>query len=114
MACSPDVLRGVPLFSNMDIDELKVLADQVELKSFAVRQKIFRIGDPSQQAYIVVSGAVRVSALDEDKQEVVLQEPGPGEFFGFASMLEETPHMAEAVAVTEATCIEMDRHDLQV
>jgi uncharacterized membrane protein len=114
MACSPEVLRNVPLFSNMDNDELKVLADQVELKHFVLRQKIFRIGDPSEQAYIVVSGQVRVSALDQDKQEIVLQEPRQGEFFGFASMLEETPHMAEAVAATEATCIEIDRHDLQV
>jgi uncharacterized membrane protein len=97
----------------MDDDELKVLADQVELKQFAPHQKIFRIGDLSEHAYIVLSGDIRVTALDEDKQEIVLQEPVPGEFFGFASMLEQTPHMAEAVAITEATCVEVDRHDLQ-
>jgi uncharacterized membrane protein len=113
MACSPEILRDVPLFSNMDNDELKVLAEQVELKDFAPHQRIFRIGDPADRAYIVMSGDVRVTVLDEDKQEVLLQEPGPGEFFGFASMLEQTPHMAEAVAVKQSTCIEIDRHDLQ-
>jgi CRP-like cAMP-binding protein len=30
--------------------------------------------------------------VDEDHQEVVVDEPAPGEFFGFASMLEQTPH----------------------
>ena len=46
MACSPDQLRGVPLFSNLDDDELRVLAGQVDLKQFAVRQHIFRTGSP--------------------------------------------------------------------
>jgi len=32
MACPKEVLRDVPLFSNLDDDELQVLAEQVELK----------------------------------------------------------------------------------
>src|SRR5271169_2301139 len=108
MACSPEVLRGVPLFSNLDDDELHVLAGQVELRQFAARQRIFRISDPGERAYIVVSGEVRVTVLDEDQQEIVLQEPRPGDYFGFASMLEQTPHQAEATAVTEVSCIERD------
>ena len=113
MACSAEVLRGVPLFSNLDDDELQVLAGQVELRQFAARQRIFRISDPGERAYIVVSGEVRVTVLDEDQQEIVLQEPVRGDYFGFASMLEQTPHQAEATAVTEVSCIEMDRQDFQ-
>lgn len=112
MACSPDVLRGVPLFSNLDDDELRVLAAQVDLKQFAAHQHIFRSGDPAERAYVLISGGVRVFAYDEDHQEVVLQEPEPGEFFGFASMLEHSPHRAEAVATTDSSCIEVDRNDL--
>jgi|SRR5271157_3186217 len=112
MACSPEVLRDIPLFSNMDDDELRVLAGQVDLKQFPARQRIFRIGDPAERAYIVVSGSVRVVVIDEDQQEVLLQQPGPGEFFGFASMLEQTPHQAEATAVEDTACIELDRNDL--
>ena len=91
MACSPDVLRDIPLFSNLDDDELRVLAGQVELRQFPARQRIFRLGDPAERAYIVVSGSVRVIIIDEDHQEILLHQPGPGEFFGFASMLEQTP-----------------------
>jgi CRP-like cAMP-binding protein len=106
------VLYNVPLFSNLDVDEISVLAGQVELREFAARQRIFRIGDPSDRAYIVIHGDVRVTVLDGDQQEVLLQEPGQGEFFGFASMLEQTPHMAEATAMSSTTCIEVDRDDL--
>ncbi len=114
MACSPDVLRDIPLFSNLDADELSVLASQVELRQFPPRQRIFRMGDPADRAYIVVSGSVRVILIDEDKQEILLHQPGAGEFFGFASMLEQTPHQAEATAVEDTTCIEIDRNDLMV
>ncbi len=114
MACSPDVLRDIPLFSNLDADELSVLASQVELRQFPPRQRIFRMGDPADRAYIVVSGSVRVILIDEDKQEILLHQPGAGEFFGFASMLEQTPHQAEATAVEDTTCIEIDRNDLIV
>ena len=112
MPCSPDVLRNIPLFSNLDDDELRVLAGQVELRQFPQRQRIFRMGDPADRAYIVVSGSVRVIIVDEDHQEILLHQPGPGEYFGFASMLEQTPHQAEATATEESTCVEIDRNDL--
>lgn len=114
MPCSPEVLRHVPLFALLDDDELAVLAGQVELKQFAPRQRIYKIGDPGGRAYILASGKVRVNTIDEDQQEVVVDEPSPGEFFGFASMLDETPHQTGAVAIEESTCVEVDRHDISV
>src|SRR6266496_5100524 len=68
MACKPEVLRQVPLFALLDDDETAVLAAQVELKAFAARQRIWKIGDSGGQAYVMVSGAVRVTTVDEDHQ----------------------------------------------
>ena len=93
---------------------LAVLASQVELKTFAPRERIYRAGDAGGRGYIVVSGAVRVTTVDEDQQEVVVDEPAVGEFFGFASMLDQTPHQTSAMAAEEAVCIEVDRHDITV
>src|SRR5579883_1087328 len=114
MACNPDVLKNVPLFALLDPDETSVLASQVELKTFAPRQRIYRMDEPGGRAYIMVSGSVRVTTVDEDHQEVLIDEPAAGEFFGFASMLDQTPHQTSAVAVTETVCIEVDRNDIQV
>ena len=91
MACSPEILRGVPLFALLDDDETAVLAGQVELKIFVPRQRIYKIGDPGGRAYVLVSGNVRVTTVDEDHQEVVVDQPAQGEFFGFASMLDRLP-----------------------
>jgi len=114
MACNPEVLRNIPLFALLDDEETAVLAGQVELQKFAPRQRIYKIGDPGGQAYVVVSGAVRLTTVDEDHQEVVVDQPGPGEFFGFASMLDQTSHQTNAIAVEETTCVEVDRNDIAV
>jgi CRP/FNR family transcriptional regulator, cyclic AMP receptor protein len=114
MACSPEILRGVPLFALLDDDETAVLAGQVELKSFAPRQRIWKIGDPGGKAYVLVSGAVRVTTVDEDHQEVIVDQPLQGEFFGFASMLEQTAHQTDAIALEETVCLEVDRNDIAI
>ena len=114
MPCDIQVLKQVPLFGLLDDEELAVLAAQVELKTFGPRQRIYKMGDMSGRAYIVVSGAIRVTTIDEDKQEVVVDQPGEGEFFGFASMLAQAPHQTDAFSVEETTCIEVDRHDIGV
>ncbi|HEX3117448.1 MAG TPA: Crp/Fnr family transcriptional regulator, partial [Candidatus Acidoferrum sp.] len=114
MGCSPETLRSVPLFSLFDEDEICVLANEVEIKDFAPRQRIYKMGDNSGRAYVMVSGKVRVTIFDEDHQEVVVDEPSHGEFFGFASMLEQTPHQTNAVALENTRCLEVDRHDIQV
>jgi CRP/FNR family cyclic AMP-dependent transcriptional regulator len=112
MACNPEVLKHVPLFALLDEDETAVLAGQVELKNFAPRQRIYKMGEPSGQAYVMVSGKVRVTTVDEDHQEVVVDEPAHGEFFGFASMLEQTPHQTSATATEETVCLEVSRGDI--
>jgi uncharacterized membrane protein len=60
----------------------------------------------------MVSGTVRITTVDQDNQEVVVDEPAHGEFFGFASMLERTVHQTTATAVNEAVCLEIDRDDI--
>jgi CRP/FNR family cyclic AMP-dependent transcriptional regulator len=112
MACNPQILKQVPLFALLDEEESAVLAGQVELKTFVPRQRIYKIGDPALRAYVMVSGRVRITTVDEDHQEVVVDEPASGEFFGFASMLEQTPHQTEALALEESECIEVDRQDI--
>jgi uncharacterized membrane protein len=114
MACNPEELRHVPLFALLDDEEIAVLAAQVDLKRFAPRQRIYKIGEPGRHAYVMMSGKARVSTVDEDHQEVLVDEPGHGEFFGFASMLEETPHQTNALAIEETVCLEISRDDIAV
>jgi len=112
MPCNPEELRHVPLFELLDDDEAAVLAAQVEIAKFSPRQRIFKIGDPAEFGYVLISGKAQVVTTDEDQQEVVVDEPAHGDFFGFASMLQETPHQTSAMALEETVCLQVGRDDI--
>ncbi len=114
MTCKAEDLRPIPLFALLDDDEMAVLAAQVEIKKFAPRQRIYKIGEPGKHAYVMISGVVRVTTVDQDHQEVLVDEPSHGDFFGFASMLEDTPHQTTALAMEETVCLEVSRDDIAV
>lgn len=113
MACAPEELKHVPLFQLLDDDETAILAAQVETRNFAARQRIYKIGDVDGKAYVVMSGTVRVTTVDEDQQEVLIDEAGHGQMFGFASMLEAVPHTTNAMALEDAVCLEVDKNDIE-
>jgi uncharacterized membrane protein len=112
MPCDTTILKQVPFFALFDDDELAVLASEVEVRTFAPRQRIYKIGDAAGRAYVLLSGAVRVTTIDEDQQDVLFDEPASGDFFGFASLLDQMPHQTTAIAVEESLCIEVDRDDI--
>jgi CRP/FNR family transcriptional regulator, cyclic AMP receptor protein len=112
MPCNAEELRQIPLFALLDDDEMAVLAAQVEIKKFAARQRIYKIGEPGKHAYVMMTGLVQVTTVDQDHQEVLVDEPRHGDFFGFASMLEDSPHQTTALATEETTCLEVSRDDI--
>ena len=114
MGCKAEDLRQIPLFALLDDDEIAVLAAQVQIRNFAPRQRIYKIGEPGKHAYVMMSGTVRVTTVDQSHQEVLVDEPRHGDFFGFASMLEDTPHQTTALAMEETVCLEVSRDDIAI
>jgi uncharacterized membrane protein len=114
MTCKPELLKSIPLFALLDDDETAILAAQVDVKTFTPRERIYKAGEPAIHAYVIVSGGVRVTTVDKDQQEVIVDEPAKGDFFGFASMLEQTLHQTSALALEETVCLEVSRNDIAV
>lgn len=112
MACDPSVFAQVPIFSLLDADERAILAAHVDVRRFAGRERIYKAGDPGSRAYIVLSGRVEVSMVDEEQRPVIVDTPEHGEIFGLSSMLAESPHLTTAVALEDTSVIEIDRDDI--
>jgi len=112
MPCDSTVFEEIPIFSLLDADERAVLAEQVELRRFRARHRIYKPGDPGGKAYVVLKGQVQVIVIDEDHQEVVIDSPRNGEVFGLASMLAAAPHQTMAVALEDTMAIEIERNDI--
>jgi uncharacterized membrane protein len=106
------MLADVPLFSLLDEHERTVLAERVETVTFDAGAVVFHVGDPGSSMYVVTSGEIELSVKTKTGEQMFLESPGPGEFFGEISLLDEGPRTATARAKTDVTAIVIDRGDL--
>jgi uncharacterized membrane protein len=112
MPCDPSVFEEIPIFSLLDADERAVLAEHVELRRFGGGTRIYAAGEAGGRAYVMLTGRVQVSIIDDDQRAVVVDSPQHGEMFGLSSMLAESRHLTTATALEDTTTIEVDRHDI--
>jgi CRP/FNR family cyclic AMP-dependent transcriptional regulator len=112
MATTAEVLAEVPLFALLDDQERALLAERVEVVHFKAGEIIFNVGDPGDSMYVLKSGDVEVIVKTKTGEPVVLERPGPGDFFGEISLLDEGPRTAGAQAKTDCEALEVDRGDL--
>jgi CRP/FNR family transcriptional regulator, cyclic AMP receptor protein len=107
-----EMLADVPLFALLDDQERALLAERVERVQFPEGKVIFNVGDPGDSMFIVTEGEVVLSIKTKTGEEMFLESPGQGDFFGEISLLDEGPRTATARAKTAVTAIEVDRGDL--
>ncbi len=112
MPSTSDLLAQVPFFSLLDEQERTVLAERVDVVTFATGATIFNYGDPGDALYVVVSGEVEVFFKNDTGERIVLETARTGDFFGEISLLDSGPRTASAVATSDVEAIEVDRDDL--
>ena len=104
-------LREVPLFSEMDEQEVAGIRDIMEVMKFKAGQVIIREGETGDLFYVITEGHVEVIIRDADGSDVVLHEAGPGDFFGELSMLTNEPRSARIRAVEDVTTLILERDE---
>jgi uncharacterized membrane protein len=104
-------LREVPLFSEMDEQEVAGIRAIMEEMKFIPGQIIIREGEKGDLFYVVTAGHAQVLIHDADGTEVLLNEVGPGGFFGELSMLTNEPRAARVRAADELTALVLERDE---
>ena len=112
MPADASLLSDLPLFAALKPREREMLAEAVDHRRLAAGETLFRIGDPGQGMFIVVSGEVEISVTDHAGQKIVLSHCIRGDAFGELAMLDEGPRSATATALAPAELLEIDRGDL--
>ena len=108
----PEIFNDVPLFALLDMDERRVLAQQVSVKKFKKGQVVFKAGDPGGLAYVIQKGTVHVSIQDVTNETVVVDIADEGGLIGMSSLLAAENHQTTAIAIKNTTAIEIDRNDI--
>ena len=104
-------LREVALFSEMDeqeVAEIRAIMDELKFKP---GQTIVREGDTGDLFYIITEGEVQVTIRDDENNDIVLHDLGPGGFFGELSMLTNEPRSARVLAVSNVTTLALERNE---
>ena len=105
-------LREVPFFAGMTINQLKVLANVCEERLFEEDEKIFDQGAGGGTLYVVVSGQVGIEQEKRRGSFARLATMGPHSYFGEATLFDNSPHTASAIALQDTLTLRLRREPL--
>ncbi len=90
-------LKSIPLFSNLEVSKLKLLAFASDQLTFDDQEVIFETGDTADSAYLVESGDADVFIGDDD-QRVRVNQLGKNDLFGEMALFLKSGRSATVVA----------------
>jgi CRP/FNR family transcriptional regulator, cyclic AMP receptor protein len=102
-------LREIPLFSEMDEQEVAGIRAIMEEIKFKPGQVIIREGEIGDLFYVIMEGHAEVIIRDAAGADIVLHKAGPGDFFGELSMLTNEPRSARVRATENLTTLALER-----
>ena len=111
MPADPRLLRTIPLFIGMDDDERAAIAAIMDEQQYRAGQVIFGAEQTGGTLYIVQSGQVELSIIDDDEEKLVLEMLESGDFFGELSLLDGGSRSATATATQRTDTLVLERHE---
>jgi CRP-like cAMP-binding protein len=103
-----DLLRRVPLFSDLERRELEELAGSLKERTFREGETVAQEGQGAVGFFIIENGEARVSVRGEERGRL-----GPGDYFGEIALIAETERTATIIAETELRCLGMTFWDFR-
>ena len=100
MAGAPvDLLRKVPLFSDLENRELEQIAESFKQRTFDAGAVIAEEGKGGVGFFVIESGTARVTVKGEERVTL-----GPGSYFGEVALIDDGARTATVVADSELRC----------
>jgi CRP-like cAMP-binding protein len=93
-----DLLRRVPVFSELTSFQMAQLAGTVTKRRFKRGEKIVEQGQRSEALFIILAGRARVLLADRRGREVILDVLVPGDYIGEISLIDGKGHSATVEA----------------
>lgn len=108
-----DVFKNIPLFSDLNEDELSAIAALATAREYPSKSVIVQEGDCSNSMFVIFSGQVKISYYAVDGREVILSLISEGSFFGELSLLDKQPRSATVTTLQKTTLAQIRRSDFE-
>jgi len=95
---SPELLRNVRLFSELENGDLESLAEEFNERRFSAGDKVALEGEGGLMFFVVASGELSVEVHGE-----AVSSLGPGASFGEIALIDRRPRTATVTAVSDVT-----------
>jgi len=110
---SIELLRRVPLFSELSGAELERIAQVAVPRSYPRETRIFHEGDPGDACYIIRTGSCRVTREHSDGRAITLANLGPGAIFGELAMFDGEARSASVESVEDTELLALPANDVR-
>jgi CRP-like cAMP-binding protein len=94
-----ELVRGVPLFSDLGKKDAEELARTFKERTFSAGDVIAAEGQRGIGFFIIEAGTARVTRSGEERVTL-----GPGDYFGEIALIDDGPRTASVTADTELKC----------
>ena len=112
-AGAEDFLRSLPLFAELDQEQIEQVAARVQRREFAPGVTLFHQDMPGTMLYMVELGSVRVISIGRTGQELTLNVIGADEIFGELSILDNQQRSATAITLAPTVVWLLSQSDLK-
>jgi CRP/FNR family cyclic AMP-dependent transcriptional regulator len=106
-----DLLRLVPIFSDLDDDTLNQISHLGAQRSYPKETVILSENELGSDLYIIIEGKVKISRRSSDSKEVILSILGDSDFFGEMSVIDGLSRSANVVAMEDAVILIIQRSE---
>jgi CRP/FNR family cyclic AMP-dependent transcriptional regulator len=111
MLSNLDLIRRVPLFSMLTLEQAQSVADSVVKRRFRRGEFIVEYGLKSNALFILLTGRARVLTADSRGREVILAVLEPGDYVGEMSLIDNEPHSASVRAEVQTDMLVLGRQE---
>jgi CRP-like cAMP-binding protein len=109
MLSNLDLIRRVPLFSLLTIEQAQPVADAVVKRRFRRGEIVVEQGRKSNALFILLNGRARVLTSDSRGREVILAVLQSGDYVGEMSLIDNEPHSATVRAEVQTDMLVLGR-----
>lgn len=105
--------NGINVFLDeaKSIQELKNLSNKAKVKTYKKKDLIYIEGSIPNYLYLLQTGKVKTFRAHEHGKELIISLLKDGDFFGYTTLLDDTPYNESAEALDEATIILIPKDD---